>query len=57
MSTEWTDTASTQAMDEVKEIVDALRAYGLDELAARIAQLQELLAADPDAPDLILESL
>ncbi len=55
--TESTDTASNKEMDEAQEIVDALRAFGRDELAARIAQLQELLAADPDAPDLILESL
>ena len=48
--------AITEATEEI-EIVEALRAHGLDEVAARLAQLRELLAEDPDELDLVLESL
>ena len=42
---------------EEKEIVDALRSQGLNEVAARLIQLIELLEEDPDEPDLAIESL
>ena len=39
------------------EIVNALRSRGLNEVAARLVHLAELLADDPDEPDLVIESL
>ena len=42
---------------EEKEIVDALRSQGLNEVAARLVQLIEMLDEDPDEPDLAIESL
>ena len=42
---------------EEKEVWDALKSHGLNELAARLAQLRELLEEDPEEPDLAIESL
>ena len=42
---------------EENEIVDALRSYGLNEVAARLVLLREMLDEDPDEPDLAIESL
>ena len=42
---------------EEKEIVDALRSQGLNEVAARLIQLREMLDEDPVEPDLAIESL
>ena len=42
---------------EEKEIAEALRSHGLNEVAARLVQLIEMLDEDPDEPDLAIESL
>ena len=56
MVTELTRTPITEFSEE-KEIWDALKSHGLNELAARLAQLRELLDEDPDEPDLAIESI
>lgn len=40
-----------------REIVDALKSHGLNEVANRLVQLQEMIAEDPHEPDLVIESL
>ena len=42
---------------EENEIVDALRSHGLNEVAARLVLLREMLDEDPAEPDLAIESL
>ena len=42
---------------EENEIVNALRSHGLNEVAARLVLLREMLDEDPDEPDLAIESL
>ena len=56
MATELTRTPIMEVTEE-KEIVDALRSQGLNEVAVRLIQLIELLDEDPDEPDLAIESL
>ena len=56
MVTELTRTSIMEVTEE-KEILDALRSHGLNEVAARLAQLIEMLDEDPDEPDLAIESL
>ena len=56
MATELTRTPITEVTEE-KEIVEAMRSHGLNEVAARLVQLIEMLDEDPDEPDLAIESL
>ena len=42
---------------EEKEIVDALKSQGLNEVVNRLVQLKEMIAGDPDEPDLAIDSL
>ena len=56
MATELTRSPIMEGKEE-KEIWDALKSHGLNELAARLAQLRELLEDDPEEPDLAIESL
>lgn len=56
MATELTRTPPTEVVEE-KEIVDALKSHGLNEVANRLVQLKEMIAEDPDEPDLVIESL
>ena len=57
MASERTGDALTEAAEEENEIVDALRSHGLNEVGARLVLLREMLAEDPDEPDLAIESL
>lgn len=56
MAVELTRTPIMEGTEE-KEIWDALKLHGLNELAARLAQLREMLEEDPEEPDLAIESL
>ena len=56
MATELTRSPIMEGTEE-KEIWNALKSHGLNELAARLAQLRELLDEDPDEPDLAIESI
>ena len=42
---------------EEKEIIDALKSHGLNEIAYRLVQLKEMMAEDPDEQDLAIDSL
>ena len=46
-----------EAVEKEGELLDALRLHGLHELAARLARLSAMIAADPDEPELVLDSL
>lgn len=56
MSPDLTRTPIMEVTEE-KEIVDTLKSYGLNEVASRLVQLREIIAEDPDEPDLAIESL
>ena len=56
MATELTRTPLTE-IEEENDILGALRANGLNEMAARVVHLREMLDEDPDEPDLVIESL
>ena len=57
MASAQTGRGPCEAAEEESEIVDDLRLHGLNELAARLAHLSVIIADDPDAPDLVIESL
>ena len=44
-------------VSEEKEIVNTLISHGPNEVAYRLVQLKEMIAGDPDEPDLAIESL
>ena len=56
MSPDFTQTPIMEVTEE-NEIVDALKSHGLNEVANRLVQLKEMIAEDPDEPDLAIDSL
>lgn len=56
MATDLTRTPTVEVTEE-REIVDALNSHGLNAVASRLVQLKEMMAEDPDEPDLAIESL
>ncbi len=56
MASDLTRSAIIEVAEE-NEIVDALRSHGLNEVAARLAHLEAMIADEPDEPDLVIESL
>ncbi len=56
MATELTRTPIMEVRED-KEIVDALKSHGLNEVASRLVQLKEMIAENLDDQDLAIDSL